>query len=248
MADKLHITYVTPTSNIKGMAFRQNLTETFLKNDIEVLDVDTICNLFPMLSDPKFNTDLICVEFESMQIPSGPDMFDMINTISTIIKSTVYRPAVGKPIKRKTHICIVSDMQTDINLLKSVLGTDIKGVYPRGLEFSIEEKITAIRELSAGNYYIPKLIQERLKPKKQAAKSNEIVLTPREQQILTLIQERGSSNKVIARILTISESTVKLHVGKVLKKYGCKNRTQLALFSKKPVETDKNHQRRSTDF
>ena len=51
-------------------------------------------------------------------------------------------------------------------------------------------------------------------------------------QILNLIKERGASNKVIAKTLNITESTVKLHVGIVLKKFGVKNRTQLALFSK----------------
>ena len=57
-------------------------------------------------------------------------------------------------------------------------------------------------------------------------------MTPRQEQIHTLISTRGASNKVIAKTLNISESTVKLHVSAVLKKYGVKNRTQLALFSK----------------
>lgn len=56
-------------------------------------------------------------------------------------------------------------------------------------------------------------------------------LTPRQRQILALISKRGSSNKVIAKTLNISESTVKLHLGNIFKKYGVRNRTQLALFS-----------------
>jgi len=76
-------------------------------------------------------------------------------------------------------------------------------------------------------------VLELLKPKKTKKKKvNEIELTPRQNQILKLIQERGCSNKHIAKILNLTESTVKLHVGGILKKYNLKNRTQLALFSK----------------
>jgi DNA-binding NarL/FixJ family response regulator len=59
--------------------------------------------------------------------------------------------------------------------------------------------------------------------------SNQITLTPRQTQILSLISNRGISNKSIALVLKISESTVKTHVGAIMKRYCVKNRTQLAL-------------------
>jgi DNA-binding NarL/FixJ family response regulator len=46
-----------------------------------------------------------------------------------------------------------------------------------------------------------------------------------------MVVDRGLSNKNIARTLTISESTVKLHMGHIFKKYGVKSRTQLAVFA-----------------
>lgn len=52
-------------------------------------------------------------------------------------------------------------------------------------------------------------------------------LTFRQEQILQLIKTRGSSNQQIANMLKISESTVKMHVGLILKKYGFKTRMQL---------------------
>ena len=54
-------------------------------------------------------------------------------------------------------------------------------------------------------------------------------LTPRQQQVLRLVCHRGLSNKAIAGILKISESTVKIHVSSILREYGVKNRTQLVL-------------------
>ena len=59
-----------------------------------------------------------------------------------------------------------------------------------------------------------------------------ITLTPRQRQILEIVATRGISNKSIARMLHISESTVKLHMSGILKKFGLRNRTQLALFAR----------------
>ena len=52
-------------------------------------------------------------------------------------------------------------------------------------------------------------------------------LTPREVAVLELIGQ-GMANKVIARKLDITESTVKAHLNSVLRKTGTSNRTQAA--------------------
>lgn len=52
-------------------------------------------------------------------------------------------------------------------------------------------------------------------------------LTPREGAVLELIGQ-GMANKVIARELDITESTVKAHLNSVLRKTGTTNRTQAA--------------------
>ena len=53
-------------------------------------------------------------------------------------------------------------------------------------------------------------------------------LSERECQVLDQLAE-GSSNKVIARRLGITEATVKVHVKAILRKINAKNRTQAAL-------------------
>jgi two-component system, NarL family, response regulator LiaR len=55
-------------------------------------------------------------------------------------------------------------------------------------------------------------------------------LTPREREVLVLIA-RGFPNKRIARELTLSEKTVKTHVGHVLAKLGVSDRTQAAVIA-----------------
>jgi len=52
----------------------------------------------------------------------------------------------------------------------------------------------------------------------------EVLLTPRELEVLTLLAE-GASNKVIARRLGISVHTAKFHVGQVLDKLDATGRT-----------------------
>jgi len=55
-------------------------------------------------------------------------------------------------------------------------------------------------------------------------------LTARERQIVQCLA-RGASNKVIARELDVSESTVKIHVQNVLKKLNLTNRVQVAVYA-----------------
>ncbi|MFY9314490.1 MAG: LuxR C-terminal-related transcriptional regulator, partial [Burkholderiales bacterium] len=53
-------------------------------------------------------------------------------------------------------------------------------------------------------------------------------LTPREQEILACIAD-GSSNKMIARALDITDGTVKLHVKSILRKLGLRSRVEAAV-------------------
>jgi DNA-binding NarL/FixJ family response regulator len=51
------------------------------------------------------------------------------------------------------------------------------------------------------------------------------ILTTREQEILLLIG-RGRSNREIAEFLHVSVKDVEYHVGNLLRKLGCRNRTE----------------------
>jgi NarL family two-component system response regulator LiaR len=57
-------------------------------------------------------------------------------------------------------------------------------------------------------------------------------LTPRELEVLALIAQ-GQSNREIARTLSISEKTVKTHVGNILSKLQLSDRTQAAIYAYK---------------
>ncbi len=55
-------------------------------------------------------------------------------------------------------------------------------------------------------------------------------LTPREKEIIILLA-KGASNKEIARVLNVAESTVKIHVQSILKKLNLTSRVQAAVYA-----------------
>lgn len=65
---------------------------------------------------------------------------------------------------------------------------------------------------------------------KESSAENEDLLTPREHEILYWIVQ-GASNKVIARELDITESTVKVHVQNILRKLELSSRVQAAIYA-----------------
>jgi NarL family two-component system response regulator LiaR len=93
----------------------------------------------------------------------------------------------------------------------------------------------AVRAAHAGNAIIDPTVAARLMQaladgSAPRPASSEERLTRREREVLGLIVG-GRSNKRIALELGISEKTVKTHVGHVLAKLGCADRTQAALMA-----------------
>jgi DNA-binding CsgD family transcriptional regulator len=62
-----------------------------------------------------------------------------------------------------------------------------------------------------------------------------IQLTFRQEQILKMVCEKGMTNYQIAKRLDIGESTVKMHIGIVFKKYGVRDRSQLIFSLKEKI-------------
>jgi DNA-binding NarL/FixJ family response regulator len=92
----------------------------------------------------------------------------------------------------------------------------------------------AIREIHAGNLYIPKdmgrevraLLAERRQTKDIAIRVSE--LTPAQIRVLQLIRQ-GLLNKQIAHELGVGETTVKAHVSEILRKLNVTSRTQAVI-------------------
>jgi len=155
---------------------------------------------------------------------SAIEILNMVRTLAKLVDMDPQKIAIAVTISKNTPLSTIKELQR----------SGILGIIPNHGAFGWVEAKKSILALWANIPYWPKHILDELPGavKKAQTKPGEIKLTHRQEQILNLIKERGASNKVIAKTLNITESTVKLHVGLVLKKFGVKNRTQLALFSR----------------
>lgn len=83
-----------------------------------------------------------------------------------------------------------------------------------------QEIVDAIRQVHAGKKRIPAAVASRL-----AEYLGDETLTGREVEVLKHVAE-GNGNRDIAKLLFISEETVKLHVRHIMDKLGANDRTQ----------------------
>lgn len=86
---------------------------------------------------------------------------------------------------------------------------------------------TAIRAVHAGHALVDAAVLGQLTGT-DATSRHGAALTPRERDVLAQIAG-GRSNREIARALSLSEKTVKTHVGSIFSKLGVADRTQAAL-------------------
>ncbi|HEY9654930.1 MAG TPA: response regulator transcription factor [Crinalium sp.] len=86
---------------------------------------------------------------------------------------------------------------------------------------------TAIRTVHSGQQYIPLHVGAKL-----AQRMNNPELTDRELEVLQLIAQ-GLSNLEIGAALTITESTVKSNINRILSKLGARDRTQATIIALK---------------
>jgi DNA-binding NarL/FixJ family response regulator len=132
--------------------------------------------------------------------------------------------------KEKLHIFALIRKTTKYSVIKQLKKLGINGIGLDLKDWSLEQTIESAQAMLQKEEHWPKHIIDQLPGKEPAAKKKQqIQLTDRQEDVAKLISQRGCSNKAIGRLLNISESTVKIHVSAILKAYGVRNRTQLAL-------------------
>jgi DNA-binding NarL/FixJ family response regulator len=133
--------------------------------------------------------------------------------------------------KKTVDIAVVSDRALDKNTLVKLKRNCVLGIIPAMRFFDKKHTITAYQTLVAGDAHWPAVCIKDT----NTVKKNSIALTDRQSQIFNMVAKRGMSNKQIAGALKISEQAVKNHVSIILRKFGLKTRTQLALANKTDV-------------
>ena len=192
---------------------------------------DSVPGLMCQLANSDHHTDFVAVDLEYLHLidcgVEGSSMLDVIRSLAVFLKLS----------KTPSRIVGVVGHDTDPELIRRALEVpEIWTLTQRlGGPWIFEAVVLDVRRYLSGDSTVPQAIRGILntKPTKKTCQPQDaIMLTPRQNQVLDLVSNRGASNKAIARSLNISESTVKLHMSAILKKYGCRNRTQLAVFSR----------------
>jgi DNA-binding NarL/FixJ family response regulator len=137
------------------------------------------------------------------------------------------RLAAAAPLARPLALTVLADDQHVIEaLLAGACGYVVK-------DATIDEIIQGIRAASRGESMISPRIASRLvhrlrEPETVDATLTGGELTPRELEVLELLA-RGLDNSEIARVLYLSQHTIKNHVSSILVKLQVENRVQAAV-------------------
>jgi DNA-binding NarL/FixJ family response regulator len=227
-----HRYYLIPHTD--GKVVDENIARLVECYPIEYHPMSSLTELFMALGDRDAQVDSIVIDAEVLYEQGNSGMLDIMNTLTTIV-SCRRGSAAGDGDSPRTIMMVSVGRKTPVAILRELARVpEIDIMCMRGDDSSFDEVKTVIEHLLRGEHYVAESIKQMMrKPRKARPGRDGIYLTPRQQQVLDLIKTRGSSNKQIARLLNLSESTVKLHIGQILKKYGCINRTQLALTAAK---------------
>lgn len=159
----------------------------------------------------------------------GMDGFEGIKTLKKIVP--------------EAPLVVISGFESRRNAEQS-LEAGASGFIPKSASTSV--MLNALKLVMLGEIYLPPSLiygsqgnhedqtDEDLHPHAPAARAFDPTLlaplTQRQFDVLALLGQ-GKSNKDIADTLGISEGTVKVHVGAILKVLGANNRTQAALMA-----------------
>ncbi|KAF0141890.1 MAG: response regulator [Rhodospirillaceae bacterium] len=131
---------------------------------------------------------------------------------------------------------VILSASEDRSLVMQAVKLGASGFIPKSSNSKI--MLGALRLVLSGGVYLPPALLEQSAIQKPdsgpGGKGNpdsdmpgvpHVLLTPRQREVLALVGE-GKSNKEIARLLDLSEGTVKLHVTAILKALKVNNRTR----------------------
>ena len=126
-----------------------------------------------------------------------------------------------------TRVILLSASMLDEHIYKAV-SLGVNGIVLK--DSAPDTLVHCVREVLAGRrWYAAEVVEEAVRRetgRRSAGSAIADQLTSREREIVGLLT-RGSSNKDVARLLNISDGTVKIHLHNVYQKLGVTSRSKL---------------------
>jgi len=128
-----------------------------------------------------------------------------------------------------SKIIVVSASESKEDIL-AALGAGVHGYVPKTLPSKSIR--AAIESVLNGGVYVPAQVTERSAPQpaRRAADGSQPHLTARQNEVLEAL-ETGCSNKEIARKLSLTEGTVKIHLAAIYRQIAVKSRGEAIAWS-----------------
>jgi DNA-binding NarL/FixJ family response regulator len=146
---------------------------------------------------------------------------------STSIEDAKYQVLI-KSIRKfmpQASLVILSDRE-QLQEVSAAFRYGAVGYMPTSIEPAVAFQVLSFIK-SGGSFFPPSVLSTHFTQHTEMP-ANEADLTARQEGVFDLLRQ-GYANKVIARQLGMSESTVKVHARKIMRKFGVANRTQLAV-------------------
>ena len=127
-------------------------------------------------------------------------------------------------------VVVLSDAE-DLQQIRAAIDSGARGYIPTSLKLAVA--VEALRLVRAGGVFVPAsslMTASHHQGDGPRLREQAPAFTPRQAAVVEAIA-RGKANKLIARELDMCESTVKVHVRRIMKKLGARNRTEVALIA-----------------
>jgi len=136
----------------------------------------------------------------------------------------------------RAKVLILTGMRDTAKIEEAIL-RGAKGAVRK--EVPTDLLLLAIEKVHAGEVWLDRATTGRVFEKQQSRdqssnlnKARQLLLTPKEREIVArIVSESGASNKEIARMLFMSEHTLRNHLTSIYQKLGVSNRIKLYVYA-----------------
>jgi DNA-binding NarL/FixJ family response regulator len=214
------ILYFSPSTNVSLDSELSSINKVVSSLRVDLNTKITVCANWAELMTELHENDhsplliVFRLDYLKRENMALDEVLSMLSSLAKFVSST-----------KKINLAVVVDRAIDSDTLTKLRRNSVLGVIPGMRFFERENTILAYKTLISGEAHWPEIC---IKINRQI-KRNSVTLSDRQYEIFTLVAKRGLSNKQIATELKIAESTVKNHVSDILKQFGLRSRTQLAL-------------------